>query len=366
MKVLPAYLLRSNLFLLFLILCVGIGVFLLADMFERLDDFLSVGIGADTVIYYFLLKLPNIIYLIMPAVYLVSVIVQLHFLKRTNELTALQSGGIRSNVIFSMVLVYSVFLACFLFIFGQVIGITQEREAARIWQEKVKGNVLEESHIDGLWFKEGKNILHIGKVYIARKTGSNIIVYKVDEEGKSIDEIIKAQEFSILPGGVWKLENVIRIVPSEYKAEKLESAKLNIQQDLQAFQVVGRQMGMDPGRLTMPELYRAIRHLEQAGSNVELLRTALFAKPAYAFSIIVMGLIALMVTRSIGSIYAALAAGTLVVFFYHTINAVCVSMGEKNIIPPVAGAWAADMLFLCAGALWSTAPTLAEKLRNGR
>jgi lipopolysaccharide export system permease protein len=97
---------------------------------------------------------------------------------------------------------------------------------------------------------------------------------------------------------------------------------------------------------------------------VEVLRTALFAKPAYAFSIIVMGLIALMVTRSIGNIYAALAAGTLVVFFYHTINAVCVSMGEKNIIPPVAGAWAADMLFLCAGALWAVAPALAERIRS--
>jgi lipopolysaccharide export system permease protein len=365
-KVLPAYLLRSNLFLLFLILCVGIGIFLLADMFERLDDFLSVGIGADTVIYYFLLKLPNIIYLIMPAVYLVSVIVQLHFLKRNNELTALQSGGIRPNIILSMILVYSVFLACILFIFGQVIGITQEREAARIWQEKVKGNIFEESHIDGLWFKEGRNIIHIGKVYIARKTGSNIIVYKVDEEGKSIDEIIKAQEFNILQDSVWKLENVVRLIPSEYRAEKLESAELHIQQDLQAFQVVGRQMGMDPGRLTMLELYRAIRHLEQAGSNVEVLRTALFAKPAYAFSILVMGLIALMVTRSIGNIYAALAAGTLVVFFYHTVNAVCVSMGEKNIISPVAGAWAADMLFLCAGALWSAAPALAGKLRKGR
>jgi lipopolysaccharide export system permease protein len=365
-KVLPAYLLRGNLFLLFLILCVGIGIFLLADMFERLDDFLAVGIGADTVIYYFLLKLPNIIYLIMPAVYLVSVIMQLNFLKRNNELTALQSGGIHPNVILAIVLVYSVFLACILFIFGQVIGITQEREAARIWQEKVKGNVLEESHIDGLWFKEGNNIIHIGQVYIARKTGSNIIVYKVNEKGKSIDEILKAREFSILPGGVWKLENVVRLVPSQYRAETLESAELDIQQDLQAFQVVGRQMGMDPGRLTMPELYRAIRHLEQAGSNVEALRTALFAKPAYAFSIIVMGLIAIMVTRSIGNIYAALAGGTLVVFFYHTINAVCVSMGEKNIIPPIAGAWAADVLFLCAGALWSVAPVFAKKLRKDR
>jgi lipopolysaccharide export system permease protein len=335
-------------------------------MFERLDDFLAVGIDASTVIYYFLLKIPNIIYLVMPAVYLVSVIMQLHFLERNNELTALMSGGIRPNIFLYMILVYSVCLACILFIFGQVIGITQEREASRIWQEKVKGNILEESHIDGLWFKEGRNIIHIDKVYIARKTGSNIIVYKLDEEGISIDEIIKAQQFSILPSGRWKLAKVVRLVPSEYMAHESESMELDIQQDLRAFQVVGRQMGMDPGRLTMVELYRAIRHLEQAGSNVETLRTAFFAKPAYAFSIIVMGLIALIVTRSVGNIYAAIAVGTLVVFFYHTINTVCVSMGEKNIIPPVVGAWAADMFFLCAGMVWSAAPSFLGKLRKGR
>jgi lipopolysaccharide export system permease protein len=363
-KILPAYLLRSNLFLLCLILCVGAGIFILADMFERLDDFLAAGIGAGTVIRYFLLKLPNIIYLVMPAVYLVSAIVQLHFLERSNELTALAAGGISRNTAASMILVYSVCSAFILFIFGQTVAVVQEREASRIWQEKVKGNILEESHIEGLWFKEGEHIIHIDTVYIMRKTGSDIIVYKLDKEGKSLDEIIKARRFAVLSDGVWKLDDVIRLVPSEYAAHELKSAELKIRQDLRAFQITGRQKGMDPGRLTMFELYAAIRNLEEAGSNVEMLRTAFFAKPAYAFSIIVMGVIAVVVTRSIGNIYAALTIGTLVVFFYHTFNAVCVSMGERNIISPVAGAWAADMFFLCAGMVWSAAPSLARRLRG--
>ncbi|MDR1946404.1 MAG: LptF/LptG family permease [Desulfovibrio sp.] len=365
MRVLPAYLLRNNLFLLFLILCVGVGIFILADMFERLDDFLAIGIEPSTIAYYFLLKLPNIVYLVMPAVYLVSVIVQLHLLERNRELTALAAGGIRPAVFVYMILVYSICLACLLFIFGQIVSIMYDREASRIWQEKVRGNVLAESYIEGLWFKEGRNIIHIDKVYVERKVGSNIIVYKLDEEGISIDEIIKAEEFSILPQGIWKLENVVRLVPSEYTAHKLDSLELDIRQDLQAFQVVGRQMGMDPGRLTMYELYAAIRHLEQAGSNVEMLRTAFFAKPAYAFSIIVMGLIALIVTRSAANIYKAVAVGILVVFFYHTANSVCISMGEKNIISPVAGAWSADIFFLCAGIVWLSVPYLARKLRRG-
>ena len=94
MSLMSRYLLRQNLFLMFMVLGVGIGLYLLSDLFDRLDDFLEAGVSAKVAITYFVVKTPLIISQILPAVFLIACILQLCIMARSRELVALQAGGI--------------------------------------------------------------------------------------------------------------------------------------------------------------------------------------------------------------------------------------------------------------------------------
>ncbi|MDR0827912.1 MAG: LptF/LptG family permease [Desulfovibrio sp.] len=362
MKILGVYLLKQNLFLISTFLCVGAGLFIITDLFERLNEFLSSGLGPGRVIYYFLLKLPNIIYLILPAVYLIAVVSQLVFLENSRERMALASGGVSPFVIMRFVIIYGVFLAAAQFVFGQMLGIPGDREAARIWQTEVRGKIFEEASVQGLWFREKQNIVHIGVVYPVAQTGENIVVYVLDEEGTGIDEIIKARKFYVTPDEQWKLEDGVSLKPDHYSAAAFKDMSLPFNQNLRVFQVVDRSMGMEPSRLSMSELYEVIKRLEQSGSNVEALKTALYAKAAYAFSIIVMGVLALIITRLTSNIYKAVALAIVIIFFYHGTNTLFVRMGEKSIVSPLVGAWLTNVIFLSCGLLRVARTFIAARL----
>lgn len=363
MKLLFRYLLRQNLFLILVILLVGTGLYILTDMFERLDNFLESGLGLLGMLYYFAVKTPTIISLILPAVYLMALVVQMNFLERSRELVALASGGVSPAAVARFVFVYGLVWALAQFLFAQVIGVNGERVAARIWQQDVRGNVPDEVGLKGLWFTEERFIVHIGVAYPVKRMGNNITVYALDDSRVGIEAIYKAERFTVNDAQGWTLKQGQQLIPARYAAESFELLDLPISQDLRAFQI-SSQAGVKPSQLTLQELDDTIARLEKAGSNVESLRTAWHGKLAYACSIVVMGVLALIVARLTGNIYKATVLSVLIVFFYYATNTICLSMGEKGLLSPFAGAWFANCVFFFGGLLWLSWPGLMRKIRG--
>lgn len=359
MTLLTRYLVRQNLFLVFTILLIGTGLYLLTDVFERLDHFLESDAGTFVMLSYFVVKLPMIISQILPAVFIIAVVVQMNFLRRSNELTALTAGGISPGVLVRSILIYGLVWSFGQFAFAQMIGVEGERTANRIWQEDVKGKTAEEMSISGLWFTERNRVVHVGKAYPTKKTGANILVYDLDDTGVAIREIIKAESFQIKDGG-WLLEKGESLKPSEYALSSFDTLLLPLEQDLRVFRITTKS-GAKPTELSMGELRDTIDRLEASGSNVELLRTALHGKMSYAFSIVIMGLLALIISRLTPSIYKAIFLSLIVVFFYYGMNTFCMSMGEKGLVAPILGAWFANVFFFGGGILWISLPALRKK-----
>lgn len=364
MTLLVRYLARQNLFLLFAILLMGTGIYLLTDLFERLDNFLQSGIEFDEILLYYLVKIPTIISMILPAVFLITMVVQMNMLERSRELVALHAGGVAPFALVRFVLLYGLMWALTQFVFAQVLGVEGERQAGRIWQEEVRGKVLEEASIDGLWFTEGTLIVHMRQAFPMQGRGVDILVYALDDSGVSIKEIIKADRFTITGPDTWRLEQVERLVPAEYKATRFAVLDLPITQDLTTFQVTAGAT-VKPTQLSLFELSRAITRLERAGSNVEVLRTAWHGKLAYACSILVMGILALYVTKQTANIYKAIVASLFIVFFYYGANTICTSMAEKGHLSPVTGAWFANFFFLGIVALLLLWPNIKRWVLRG-
>lgn len=66
MSLLFRYLTKNNAMILLPTLAVGIGLYVLTDLFERLDNFIEAGLSVGMVLTYFVVKMPLVISQILP------------------------------------------------------------------------------------------------------------------------------------------------------------------------------------------------------------------------------------------------------------------------------------------------------------
>ncbi|WP_052812931.1 LptF/LptG family permease [Desulfonatronum thioautotrophicum] len=355
LNVLQKYLLVQNLFLAGLCLGVGACIYLLQDLVENLDRFVESGVGVGVMIAYFLAKLPLILSQILPAVFLVALIVQIGLLVRHRELLALQSGGVSYGALVRFFAVYGFAWCLFQLLLSQGLAVAGQRTMDRIWEEKVLQQTPGVVEIENVWFLNGPYIVSVDRALPGAGTGSGVAVYTYGE-GNVLREIIVAETF-VAREREWLLQNVRLYDVDSFDVRELPTHTLAITQDLDAFSVL--QARFDPAALSLIELGRIIAYLEGTGSNVERLRTAWHMKWSYAFSLLVMVLIALALYTIFDSVYVNIAIGLAIVFVYYVLFVLGVSLGERGFLSPLLGAWLGNILFaLSAGGrlLWHFVP----------
>ena len=77
MSLLFRYVFASHARLLLLTLSVGVGLYLLTELVERVDTFVEAGTGLAVVAQYYAARLPAIIAQILPAVFLLASVLSL-------------------------------------------------------------------------------------------------------------------------------------------------------------------------------------------------------------------------------------------------------------------------------------------------
>lgn len=355
-KVLHRYLLRQNLFYLLSTLVVGTALYLMSDLFDRLDDFMEAGLGLGVALRYFAVKIPLIVSQIMPAVFLVSVVVQLCLMARSRELLALRSGGVSLASLTVFVVLYSLVWCLGQLLFSQFVGVYGEREAARIWSEQVRGNLTEKKVLSGVWFKDGDSIVELDRLWPARGEAQGVTVFEMTGDRQAVTRILTAQRADAAPGD-WRLYDVRELHPGDFSVTAMDELALPFQQNPKTFLHVAP--GVDPSRLPMWTLARVISELDAAGSNVERLLTSWHMKWAYAFSVLAMGLIALAMVTLFENVYLNVALSLVVTFAYYAVFMIGVTLGQKGMLPPWLGAWLGNVIFyaLAGGRLaWTVWP----------
>lgn len=360
--VLDRYLLRQNLYYLLVCLGVGSGIYLLSDLFDRLDDILEAGLGLAGVWTYFGAKLPMIVSQILPMVFLLAMVTQLGIMTRSRELLALRAGGVSLGRMVRFFLFYALLWSAFQLLFSQVLGVYGEREASRIWQEDVRKRQVDRRVINNLWFRKGNILVGLDKAMPGRNLAWDVIIYEYAPGGdQSFSRIVTAQE-ALATDEDWTLTQVREFDPAGYLLRNEPSMTIRVGQGLSAFQAVDP--GTNPSQLPLWQLGDLIRDLKESGSNVEMLRTSWHTKWAYAWSITVMALLALAITSLSENLYVNILISLLVTFAFYGTNVVGTSIGQKGLMPPTAAAWIANLLFAAAASMrviWVSLPGKRRK-----
>lgn len=347
MKTLSRYLLSQNLFLILVCLVLGVMIYLLSDVFDRLDDFLEAGLGPGVVLTYFGVKIPLILSQIMPAVFLIALIVQISIMRRNREILALQAGGVPYLRMVAFFVAYAVVWSFLQLGFSQFFGVTGLEKSSRIWSEQVRGREKTRDTVHDVWFRQGDVVVHFQEASPSRGRGSELSAYRLAQDGRSLEWIVTAPAFRT-GTDEWTLVNAEKLVPGSFEITNRPTLDLQMDQELSAFAAAAPRR--NPASLPLWRLGRAINTLEQGGSNVEGLRTAWHAKWSYAFSILVMALVALSVASFGLNIYLNVAVSLVVTFAFYGFYVIGTTMGEKGLLPPMLGAWLGNAVFMLAAA----------------
>jgi lipopolysaccharide export system permease protein len=365
MGVLSAYLVRQNLFLMVTCLGAGTFIYLLTDMADRLEHFLDAGLGARQILTYFAVKMPLIFSQILPAVFLLSVVIQIGLLVRSREMMALRAGGVSMTWFIRFFVIYAMIWSFGQLVFSQFVASYGEREATRIWREEVRKRQLDKRVLKSLWFREGPYIVHAGEAQPTLSRVSDVTVYEFERETNRLSRIMTAKKGLVDEHG-WGLLDVWEIEVRDFNASKMLTSFIPLRQDMRGFLSADL---TDRSDLPLWHLSRVIDELRESGSNVERLRTAWHGKLSYAFSIVTMALIALAMCSFFENMYINLVLSMLLVFGFYSLYVLGITTGQKGLLPPMAGAWMANMLFMVLAALrlaWVSVPMLAVRAHRLR
>ena len=196
MSLLARYLFQRHARLLMLIMCLGLGLYLLTEIVERVDIFIDNGAGMDLVLKYFACRLPGIVAQILPAVFLLATVVVLCLMGHSRELTALHAGGISFARIAFMLVMCGAFWGGMQFACSQFVGVQGDRYATQIWNEQVRKRDLSKVSISDVWFKEAGWTVSIEKLH-ANGAGSGFSAFHVKDGRANVTVDFEAQSMTL-------------------------------------------------------------------------------------------------------------------------------------------------------------------------
>ena len=361
MSLLFRVIISANAMLLLPTLLAGAGIYILTDLFERLDNFIDAQLGAKTVLIYFVYKLPLIISQIMPVVFLLATVIQVCLMMRGREIMALYAGGISPLTILRILFVCGMLWSAVQFGFSQWLGAEGERQSMRIWLEQVRKRNISQTILTDVWFTENSWIVSLGTLK-PDNTGNNLQACRLSPDALQVEELLQAQHYAAGPDA-WQLSDVLRIYPSQFRREHADTLSLPLRQDLNSFRLI--KVGSNLQQLSAAQLSQAIDALHASGSNVEALRTAWHGKIAYAASLAVMSLVAMAIAAWKDNMYIAVGLALLVTFLYYALYTVANTLGQQGVLPPFLAAWLAN--FVTAGiALFRLAPLVLPRCPSVR
>lgn len=362
--VLSRYLIRQNLYLMGICLTVGTCIYLLSDIFDRLDDFFRAGLGAETILLYFVVKIPMIVSQLMPAIFLLAMVIQLGILTRSREMLALRAGGVSFVWFIRFFVIYAMIWSCGQLVFSQFLGVFGDYEAHRIWKEDVHKKQLDELIIKNLWFRDGPFIVTAKKAFPGKSRASDITAYEFTTDNQELIRILTAKKALVDDHG-WGLLEVHELDTRTFIGVNRMSQFLSVRQNLKAYAAV--EVKGDKARLPLLDLSKAINELEASGSNVEMLLTVWHGKLSYAFSIVVMALMAMMLITYSENMYANIGISLVLIFAQYGIHVMGATAGEKGVLPPIMAAWLGNGIMSGVAALrltWVAVPGLQRSVKG--
>ena len=267
MKILTSYILGTFAKIFSFVLPVFIGLYLVVEFVERIDDFLQIQAGMGTIMLYFLLRIPVVGVQVGPLAILLSVALSVALLQRSREIMAFMAAGaspwhmIQPFLLGALVMAGASLGTEELILPGAHRALMDLQEDHR--QAPPHGALVQQGEI---WFRASETtFVHIELLDPAAERIHGITIYRRDAAGE-LNEQVQARE-AVWRAGRWTLLDgtVSRFrekLPSD--VENFTELELPIGMDPEAL----RSMFTPPSQMSLSELQSYMRRLRDRGVDM--------------------------------------------------------------------------------------------------
>ena len=335
-----------------------IGIFLIVDFFERVDEFIRRDMPYSDLISYFVCKIPSIASYMAPQAVLLATVITLAVLARDNEIIAMKASGIGIVGITLPILGASLMIALLVLANSEYLSPIATKKMNYIFKVKVQGNqpygdtyILEDFSAKQLWFiAKDTAVWNIGqfdpKEMIIRDAK---IFYRFDNG--SIQKRIDVKEV-VWSGAHWEFFDGFQRTFEQEGHSSTEYFEKKIFPVLETPDDILKNMISYSDEISLRELYKEIKEMTLEGKDTLKHRVDFHQKISYPFISIVLALLAIPLSlRSSrhGGVLFCVGINLSVGFLFSFLYAMGVSLGNGGFFSPIFAAWGPLLLFASFG-----------------
>ena len=332
------------------------ALFLVVEVFDRIDEFIERRVLWYDAARYLAFKLPGILYQMAPAGCLLASVLTFSTLSKHNEIVAIRAAG-RSPLSLALPLAVPGAIVCVVMLLAQTYVVPHSNHTANlIWRARVRHakvavgrGLFQHGHI---WYRSGKRIWSIERGLPSERRLLGVTIFEMDGGGRIRQRYDAAEAHWDADG--WTLRDGRRHAFDERgrfagSSESFTARRVDFTERAEDIGAVGK----EADEMSLRESLAQARRLQAQGLPDHTYRVAFHGKVAFAAVGALMSFfglpLSLLSNRHGGRIRAValtLAAG----FGYWILHSFALALGVNGQLPPLLAAWSANGCFAAGGA----------------
>lgn len=350
MKKIDKYISKQFLQTIFFSLLAFIMIFIIIDMFEKLDDFIDKAVPKLIILKYYLVFLPEIIRLILPVSVLLAGLFTVGKMANQNELTAIKASGVSVYRFMAPFIFIAFLISLFSIYFGGYAVPSANKERVYIEQNFMqKGLVSAGSNII---FQDTKTRIVTIAYFDTRNLQANRIsiqIFDSTDITKMLSRIDAQKMRYDTTTSSWVIMNGIKRIfkgnlENDVSFDTLKSIVLHFKPE----EVIKKQR--KPEEMKLPELKAYAIDQLRTGNNPNRIEIEYYSRYAFAFSSLVIILFGLPLsfTKRRGGLAVQFGINLIITFAYLVFMKISQSFGKNGLFDPILTAWFANIIFFSA------------------
>jgi lipopolysaccharide export system permease protein len=353
-KILDRYLLREFAGYLLLGLVGIIAIFVVVDLFEKIDVFLDHHASLPLIGRYYLYRLPEWLVQVLPIALLLATFLALGQLNKFGELTAMRTSGRSVFGILTPVLAISVASTVLSLCLSEFVVPETNRQRDEIFDQEIQGMRHQEvtERADVTYLGEGGRIYYMRLYLVGEQRMHEVSLQEF--RGGALLRRIDAAEAS-WDGRRWVFSSgfLREFTGSREKVRAFDRMAVNgIVEQPADFAKETR----NPGEMNFFELWSYVQKLRASGARVANYLVDLQVKLAFPLVNLIVVLIGAPVATRLRTQSAALGFGLSIVisFCYYALLRTGQALGHSGALNPYLAGWLGDLVFGVVSAVMMT------------
>jgi len=351
-KILDKYLSREFLKALFFSAVSFVLIFILVDIFEKLDMFIDHKAPYYLVSLFYVYQIPYIIILTLPVAMLLASMATVSQMARHHEIVAMKAAGLSLYRIFAPLFLIGLLVSLAVMVAGETILPYTNQKKGNLERIQIKKQVSQEPKTRFNLLYDGSN----GRQYFIKQYNvpeavmDSVSIFQVDRQNRILQRIDAAK--GIWTGKAWVLE---RVIDRRFLYDGTEISDSLAQLKLTGYEETPESFSkreLLPDEMGFFELRKFIDRLKRSGNKVQQSVVDLYLKVSFPFAnfiILLFGLPLLSNSRK-GSAASGFALSLLICFVFWGLLQTGRALGHSASLSPILAAWLPNIIFGSIGA----------------